>query len=44
MPLIYINMAEQITSIKTIMSKLYRHPLLKDVPLETVVDYTIDFM
>ena len=37
-------MAEQHTSIKLIMDKLLRHPLLSDLTLETVVDYTVDFM
>lgn len=37
-------MAEQYTSIKVIMDKILRHPLLSDVTLETVVDYTVDFM
>ena len=26
------------------MDKLTRHPLLKDIPMETVIDYTIDFI
>lgn len=37
-------MAEQTMTIKGFMSKLYRHPLLQDIPLETVVDYMVDFM
>ena len=37
-------MAEQHTSIKLIMDKLLRHPLLSDLTLETVVDYCVDFM
>ena len=37
-------MAEQYTSIKVVMDKIRRHPLLADVPLETLVDYTVDFM
>jgi hypothetical protein len=36
-------MAEQYTSIRVIMDKLMRHPLLADLTLETVVDYTVDF-
>lgn len=35
---------EQGISIKIILDKLMRHPLLQDISLETVVDYTIDFM
>ena len=31
-------------SIKIILDKLLRHPLLRDLTLETVVDLTIDFM
>lgn len=38
------NMAEQTTTIKLIMDKLHRNPLLSDITLETVVDYTVDFM
>lgn len=37
-------MAEQYTNIRLIMDKLMRHPLLSDLTLETVVDYTVDFM
>ncbi len=37
-------MAEQTTTIKLIMDKLLRNPLLSDITLETVVDYTVDFM
>lgn len=37
-------MAEQQQNIKVIIDKIMRHPLLQDVTLETVVDYTIDFM
>lgn len=37
-------MAEQYISIKIILDKLLRHPLMRDISLETVVDYTIDFM
>lgn len=36
-------MAEQRMSIRVIMDKLMRHPLLADLTLETVVDYTVDF-
>ena len=26
------------------MDKVTRHPLMKDIPFETVIDYTVDFM
>lgn len=32
------------TNIKLIMDKLTRHPLLQDIPFETVVDYAVDFI
>lgn len=32
------------TNIRLILDKIMRHPLLQDVSLETVVDYTIDFI
>lgn len=32
------------TNIKLIMDRLTRHPLLEDIPFETVVDYAIDFI
>ena len=31
-------------NIREILSRLTRHPLLKDVTLEQVVQYTIDFI
>ena len=37
-------MAEQYISIKVVLDKLHRNPLLSDVSLETVVDYCVDFM
>lgn len=37
-------MAEQQQSIKVILDKIMRHPLLQDLSIETVVDYSIDFM
>lgn len=37
-------MAEQQQSIKVIFDKILRHPLLQDLNLETIVDYSIDFM
>lgn len=35
---------EQTVNIKLILDKLTRHPLLQDVSLEQVVDYTVDFL
>lgn len=35
---------EQCVSIKIILDRILRHPLMQDISLETVVDYTIDFM
>lgn len=32
------------TSIKNIMARLMRHPLMQDLNLEAVVDYAVDFM
>lgn len=32
------------TNIKLIMDRLTRHPLLQDIPFETVIDYTVDFI
>lgn len=37
-------MKEQLISIKIILDKLMRHPLLQDVSLEQVIDYCVDFM
>lgn len=37
-------MAEQYTNIRLILDKIMRHPLMQDISLETVVDYTVDFM
>lgn len=37
-------MDNRYTSIRIILDKILRHPLLRDLTLETVVDYTIDFM
>ena len=31
-------------TINTIMDKITRHPLMQDIPLETVIDYTVDFI
>lgn len=37
-------MAEQNISIKIILDKLLRYPLMQDLSLETAVDYAVDFM
>lgn len=37
-------MAEQYTNVRIILDKLLRHPLMRDISLETAVDYTVDFM
>lgn len=37
-------MAEQYIGIRQFTDKLLRHPLLNDLSLETIVDYTVDFM
>ena len=37
-------MAETYTNIRIILDKLLRHPMLQDLTLESVVDYTVDFM
>lgn len=37
-------MAESYTNIRLILDKIMRHPMLSDISLETVVDYTVDFM
>lgn len=37
-------MAERNISIRIILDKLLRHPLLQDLTLEEAVDYTVDFM
>lgn len=37
-------MAEQYTSIKVIQDELSRHPMLKGITLETVLNYTVNFM
>lgn len=38
------TMIKQYTSIKIILDKIMRHPLLQDLSLEQVVDYTVDFL
>lgn len=37
-------MSEQYINIRLIIDKIMKHPLMRDISLETVVDYTIDFM
>ena len=37
-------MTEQYITIKNILDKVLRHPLMQDLSLETAVDYTVDFM
>lgn len=37
-------MAEVYTNIRIILDKLFRHPLMIDLPFESAVDYTVDFM
>lgn len=37
-------MAEQNISVKIILDKTLRHPLMQDLSFETAVDYTVDFM
>ena len=37
-------MAESYTNIRLILDKIMRHPLMRDISLETAVDYTVDFM
>lgn len=37
-------MAEQYISIKLILDKVLRHPLMQDLSLETAVDYSVDFL
>lgn len=37
-------MAQTYTSLKVVVDKIKRHPLLQDIPFETIIDYTVDFM
>ena len=37
-------MIEQHVSLRIILDKILRHPLLQDLSMETVADYTIDFL
>lgn len=44
MPSFLNSMTEQYITIRSILDKLLRHPLMQDISLETAVDYAIDFM
>lgn len=44
MPSFLNSMTEQYITIRNILDKILRHPLMQDISLETVVDYTVDFM
>lgn len=35
---------EKTTNIRRVADRLMRHPLLRDVPFETILDYTVDFL
>lgn len=35
---------EKVTSIRNAVSRIKRHPLLQDVPFETIVEYLVDFI
>ena len=37
-------MAEQYTNIRTILDRILRHPLMRELTLETAVDYSVDFI
>ena len=37
-------MATQYTNLRVILNRLLRNPLLSDLTLELVIDYTIDFV
>lgn len=37
-------MAQQLTSIQDVMDELYMHPMLQNIPLESVIRYSIHFM
>lgn len=34
----------QTTNIRRIVDRITRHPMMKDIPFETVIEYTIDFL
>lgn len=35
---------EKTTNIRRVADRITRHPLLRDVPFETILDYTVDFL
>lgn len=37
-------MSEKLVSIKIVLDRILRHPLFQDITLETVIDYSIDFL
>lgn len=37
-------MSTRYTNIRLILDKVMRHPLMLDIPLETAIDYTVDFI
>lgn len=37
-------MAEKYTNIGIVLDRISRHPMLKEIPFETIVDYTVDFI
>ena len=37
-------MTTNFQSIKVVADKLMRHPMLVDIPLEAIIDYTVEFM
>lgn len=43
MPSWLINMESKSINIKQVIDKIKRHPLLADISMETIVDYTVDF-
>ncbi|MBO6306432.1 MAG: hypothetical protein J6M55_02890, partial [Paludibacteraceae bacterium] len=34
----------QSTNIRRILDRIMRHPMLRDIPFETAVEYTVDFI
>lgn len=40
----YLIREMDFVNINTIADRLTRHPLMQDIPLETIIDYTIDFI
>ena len=35
---------EKTTNIRNLASRIMRHPLMRDIPFETILDYTLDFI